>query len=255
MRKVYFDTAEGQVHARYWNDKIDGIPFLCLPPAPHTGLYFKTFAEYIDLPVIAIDYPGSGGSTPLEKKPSIEDYARIIGGLLPKIGKVNLVGFHSGCLIALAMADSIASQIENIICIDFPYFDANTRKKYAKNFQDVQPPEKAEGLSKSFEGTVAKRRDEIGEPRALELWVESLRAGPRYNDIFQAAFAYDVDAALGRSSAPIHLIATKSGLLEPTRQANRILKNGRLTEVMEITGNVFETGAAVIANTIRDDII
>jgi len=255
VRKVYFDTAYGQVHARYWNEQTGGIPFLCLPPAPHTGLYFKTLSAHMDHPMIAIDYPGSGGSTPMEGKPSIEDYARTIGGLLPKIGKVNLLGFHSGCLIALEMAESFASQIENVICIDFPYFEAKTRKKYGQTFKDVQPPKKLEDLSKSFEGTVVKRRDDIGEPRALELWVESLRAGPRYNDIFQAAFAYDVDLALTKSSAPIHLVATKSGLLEPTRQAAQILKNGRLTEVMEITGNVFETGAAIIANTIRDDII
>jgi len=254
MRKAYIKSSSGQIHLRYWNEGHSGLPLLCLPPAPHTGLYFHTFATHYDGPLITLDYPGTGGSTPLETKPAIEDYARIIGGLLPKIGKVNVMGFHSGCLIALELIESFGAQIEHVFCVDFPLFDKATREKFQTHYDDVKPPQKPEELSLSFESTVIKRRDQIGEGRALELWVESLRAGPRYNDIFQAAFICDAEKALSSCKAPIDFIATHSPLHEPTKRAVGLTKKGRLTEVMEITGNVFETGAELIASTIRNSL-
>ena len=149
MRKAYLDTPNGQIHARFWHEDKPGLPLLSLPPAPHSGLYFMTLAEHLNHPMIAVDYPGTGGSSPLDVKPAIEDYARIIGGLLPKIGKVNLMGFHSGCLVALEMTKRFNAQIEYITCIDFPYFEAVVRKKYLMSFSDVEPPKKPNDLFKS----------------------------------------------------------------------------------------------------------
>jgi len=247
MRKAYLDTNHGQIHARFWHEETAGLPLLCLPPAPHTGLYYSTLSEHLNYPIIAVDYPGSGGSTPLQGKPSISDYASIIGQILSGLGKVNLLGFHSGSLVALELARMFENYCEQIICVDIPFFDLETRQKYAAAFPDVQPPEQPSDLSQSFNSTVAKWRENIGESRALELWVESLRAGPRYNDIFQVAFAFDAPAAFAGCERELQIIATTSSLLEGTRNAAQLCANGKLTEIPEIKSNAFETGAPIIA--------
>ena len=255
MRKAYLDGTNGQIHARYWHERKDGTPLLCLPPAPHTGLYYQTLADHLSVPMIAVDYPGAGSSCPLPHKPSISDYASVIGSLLPKIGRVNLLGFHSGCLVALELTRSYGSLCDKVICIDFPLFDSETRTKYASYTTDVEPPKVPNDLEKSFNTNVTNRRDIIGEPRALELWVESLRAGPRYNDTFKAAFAYEADKALEESEKDINFFGTQCNLLEPTREAAKLCKNGRFTEVLEIEGNALETGAPILAPLITDALL
>jgi pimeloyl-ACP methyl ester carboxylesterase len=251
MRKGYFDIDRGQIHARFWHEDMAGYPLVCLPPAPHTGLYFSALAKHLHHPIIAIDYPGSGGSTSLLSKPAIVDYANVIGQLLRQLGKAHLLGFHTGCLIAVELAQLFQDHVEKLICIDFPLFDQAVRLKYAAATNDVEPPQTPSDLSKSFNGTVVKRREAIGETRALELWIESLRAGPRYNDPFQAAFGFDGEAAVKSIGAQIEFIATQSNLLEPTRQASKLAPSSRLTELPDIEGNVFETGAPKIASTIH----
>jgi len=252
FRKTYFDVEHGQIHARLWHENLKGIPLLCLPPAPHTSLYFSTLARHLNYPIIAIDYPGSGASCPWPSKPNISDFASAIGQLISQLGKVHLLGFHTGCLVAIELSKNFGKYCDTIICTDVPLFDPETRIKYAAGTPDVLPPEKPDDLSKSFESTVTKWRSAIGENRALALWVESLRAGPRYNDIFQAAFAYDAYAAFETCNRDIEFIATTSSLLEGTRKADALCKQGHLTEALDIKSNVFEKGAPVMASILRE---
>jgi len=251
VRKAYFNSSTGQVHARFWNENSKGPKLCCLPPAPHTSLYFETLANHLAVPIIAFDYPGSGGSTPLPKKPSIEDYAKTLGAVIEFVGSVNLLGFHTGCLVGLEIAARYPSIIEKFICVDFPLFDAETRASYQAGTPDILPPKIPADLKQSFDQTVTNRREDIGEIRALELWVETLRAGPRHNDPFKAAFAYEAEPALETCNSAITFIASQSPLLEATRKAAELAPQSELKELLDITGNVFETGAPIIAPVIK----
>ncbi len=250
MRGRYFGREGKAVHARIWNEGKGQTPLLCLPPAPHTGLYFKTFAVHLDETLIGIDYPGSGSSDPLGHKPAIADLALSLSPLIDAFKNVHVLGFHTGCLVALELMQKFQKSIDQVILIDGPFFDKETRTKYAPAFSDVKPPNIPADLTKSFEATVTKRRGQIGEARALELWVESLRAGPRYNDPFQAAFSYDVESAISQCTRPVHVMATQSGLLDVTRAAAQQL-DASYHEVLEIKSDVFETGAPILAPIIK----
>jgi len=250
VRGRYFGPEGKAVHARIWHEGKSHRPLICLPPAPHTGLYFKTFASHIDETLIGVDYPGMGASDRLAHKPSIADFAKSLSSVINAYGAVHILGFHTGCLVALEVIQVFGNSLGEIILIDGPFFDQDTRAKYAPAFPDVQPPNAPEDLSKSFESTVTNRRDKIGESRALELWVESLRAGPRYNDPFQEAYSYDVEAAVAACKRPVHVIATQSGLLGVAQQAGQRL-NASYREVLEIKSDVFETGAPIMAPIIK----
>ena len=251
MRGRYFGPEGRAIHARLWNSKSAKTPLLCLPPAPHTGLYFQTLANHLDLPTIGVDYPGAGSSDPLQTVPSIHQYAAAMRSVINAFDVVHILGFHTGCLVALEMITQFGPKIGEVILVDGPFFDEKTRAKYAPSFPKDAPPRGPEDLSGSFESTVSKRRDNIGEARALELWVESLRAGPRYNDPFQAAFAFDGEKALRECHNPVHVFATQSSLLEVTRNGAAQLSNARYQEIFEIKSDVFETGAPIIAPMIE----
>ena len=251
MRRTYFGAPHGQLHAYLWHADNEKNPLLCLPPAPHTGIYFKTLAKHLDWPIIAVDYPGTGGSDRLKGKPKIEDYAAALKSIIEASGPVHLLGFHSGCLVALEMAQKLGDQIAELILIDGPFFDAAKRETYKAGFPDITLIEDLNDLEAGFDTNVYKRRDQIGGARAQEIWIETLRAGTGYNDLFQAAFAYDVETALSRCHRHVHVLATQSSLRQVTRDAADVLAHAAYTEIDSITANVFETGAPIIAPIIK----
>lgn len=247
MRKGYFGDAGQQIHYRE-SGTPKGTPLICLPPAPHSGLYFSNFQEALgDQHSLTVDYPGYGGSD-LQDGQTIEFYAESLLDLIKSLETVHLLGFHSGCLVALELARLAPQLLDKIILIDVPYFDAATRQKYAAHFAGgLALPETATELGDHFAAQVTKRKEALGLPRAYDLWVETLRNGDRRNHMFQAAFAYDVAKALITLDKPVHLIATQSSLLDQTRDAATLCKTATLTERLDIDQAVFDRFAVTVA--------
>lgn len=249
MRKGYFGEAGAQVHYHESGSVFDETIFL-LPPAPHTGSYFKSLIPYLEneFHIIAMDYPGYGGSDRACEQ-TIQCYAKVLGQMIANTPEASLLGFHTGNLVALEIALRCHEYIENIIMIDVPFFDAQTRDKYMKRLP-------AEGLptsvQDSFDKTVTRRHNSTSEDRAFGLWVETLRSGRYQGDAFRAAFSYDCEAQFPKLEHPVTVIATQSGLLEPSRKAAEVLPNANLIEMLDITAPVFEAHSEAIAKAILD---
>lgn len=238
MRR-YFGDDGAQIHARIHGQ---GMPCLFLPPAPHTGAYFEALIPHLDgLQMIAVDYPGYGGSD-RAGDPAIETYAASIAPHVP--GEAVLVGFHTGNLVAAEIARQ--TDVAGIVMIDVPWFDAETRAAYAQKLPGTRLPTPVRG---SFVKAVDGRHESVGEGRAFHLWVETLRSGAFQSDAFRAAFAYDPIVGLSDLSCPVEMIATHSGLLEPTRQAAAAI-GASLTERMDVGAPVFEAHAKEMAASI-----
>ena len=109
---------------------------LFLPPAPHTGSFFDTVRKRLDMPSKAATYPGYGGLPPTA--PTIAAYAQ---SLLPQPLGTRLVGFHTGCLVALEMAMQDSSFGE-LILVDIPFFTQVQRAEYSAGL-DPDDPEQA----------------------------------------------------------------------------------------------------------------
>lgn len=172
-----------------------------LPPAPHTGAFFDRVRTcFGDVRTDALTYPGYGDN-PAITQPSISGYADALVQDLPD-GAI-LVGFHTGNLVAAEIAKRMS--IAQIVMIDIPYFDRDTRDTYA-----------------------AKLTDDPAK------------------DAFRAAFAYDPFIGFLEIPCPVSVLATQSGLLEPTRLAAKAL-GVSLTERMDVTAPVFETHAKEMA--------
>ncbi|RKQ71979.1 hypothetical protein DES40_1315 [Litorimonas taeanensis] len=98
---------------------------LFLPPAPHTGAFFDTVRQSLQgVDTKAVTYPGYGD----EPKTAASISAYAAHSLQNK--DAILVGFHTGCLVALEMAKQ-SSQLGRLILVDVPYFDEQTKREYA----------------------------------------------------------------------------------------------------------------------------
>lgn len=99
---------------------------LFLPPAPYTGQFFDYIrGELSNLKTTAATYPGYG-DVPASETAAIENYAK---SLLPQKKGTQLIGFHTGCLVALEMA-FLQPALGPLILIDIPLFDNAAKTKH-----------------------------------------------------------------------------------------------------------------------------
>ena len=133
IRKGYVGTDFGQVHYRELGPSVaaERRPLVCLHPAPSSGLYFTTVMPLLNenRRVIAPDYPGYGGSDAVTTPPAIADYAGAMLDVAAELvtgRSVDLLGFHTGCLVAVEMALAAPERVRRIVLCDVPYFTADS---------------------------------------------------------------------------------------------------------------------------------
>ena len=256
----YLPTSHGQIH--YLETSPSGqtnVPdLLCLHPAPYSGEYYRSALPYLggDRRVIAPDYPGYGGSSPLAAQPAIGDYADSLAQAFfaddsTTSGSVDIVGFHSGCLVAAELALLAPARVRRLVLIDVPCFDAATRDKMREKVAKPLPLERSlDCLTAPWEFNVGSRDGIVSLERSLELFADQLRAGTRSHYCFDAAFRYDCDARLPLLECPVTVVATTSPLTQATHAAAALLPNATLIELPDITTSVFEQNVAQIAQSI-----
>lgn len=247
MRRGYFGEAGAQLHYIEAGDT-QNETLILLPPSPNTSVYYEKIISLLAQHhhVFAIDYPGFGGSDRIEN-PSIAGYAKAVAPLAEKYTPVSLSGFHTGALVANEVALLFPKLVRKLVLVDVPYFDASTRHKYAASFAATDLPSPIEA---SFKKSVTDRHESLSEDRAFKIWVESLRSGRYQNDAFRAAFAYDCDAQFAKLAHPLTVIATTSGLLEPSRKTAEYVTQADLVEMLDITAPAFEAHSAKLAPAI-----
>lgn len=258
VRRQYVDTPAGQLHVRTLDARDRGAPpLLCLHPAPYSGLYFTTTMPRLNArrDVLAPDYPGYGGSTALDVTPTIADFATaMLTGVeaIEADEPVDVLGFHTGCLVAVEMALTAPERCGRLVLCDVPYFDESRQAALRDRVgQPLALSDEFGSLEPAWQADVLSRVEPAGLDRSIELFAERLRAVPRDHEAFLAAFSYPCAqrfAALDASvAARLTIIATKSGLADATREAAAAVPAATFVDADDIDGAVFEAGAARIA--------
>ncbi|MEM1230950.1 MAG: alpha/beta fold hydrolase [Pseudomonadota bacterium] len=257
MRRGYLDTDHGQLHYYDWRppepEAHSGTVWVGLASMPYSGLFFETVAAHrpAGAQLIGVDLPGYGQSDPLPQAPTIEDYARSVAALLAELAvpRIELVGFHTGCLVALGLAQMLPMRITRLNLIDAPAFDAATRAKHLEN----TPPEREigstlESIEPIFNFNIARHGDRLPVERGLALMVEDLKSGRGQPLGFRAAFGYDALAQAAAVTQPVRLVGTDSPLLDPTRALAAALPDAQFEHWADAGSPVFEQSAARIAS-------
>nr|WP_232367490.1 alpha/beta hydrolase family protein [Altererythrobacter lutimaris] len=241
-----------------WSPDEPSAPDLyCLHPAPFSGLAFANIAPLLaqDGRVIAPDYPGYGGSDPLAAEwPTIADYTASIASLVKELTgdhPIDLLGFHSGCFVAVEMALRQEVPVRKACLIDVPAMEAETAAKLADDHQeDVVLNEDIASLEPVWNSTFVKRLASQSADQSLAMFAERLRAGRKANAAFAAAFSYPWEARFRGFHMPSRVIATQSMLLDATRRAAAALSESELVERLDITRSVLDEAAAETASEV-----
>ena len=259
IRKAYGQTSFGQIHIREMPADGDEQrpPLVCLHPAPSSGLYFQTAMPMLNSGrrVIAPDYPGYGGSDALSEPPSIADYAQAMLECLADLGisdPVDVLGFHTGCLVGTEMSIQQAAAIRRLVLCDVPYFSAEARQSlYEKMAVPMPISPELESIQGAWMFNVEGRVKDVPLPRTIELLAEHLRAVDHDHFGFAAAFTYPTEDQLAKIGVNTTILATQSSLHGPSLAAAELIPEVTLVDVDEVTTAVFESGAEAICKRIN----
>ena len=260
MRRSYSDTRFGQVHLRFAEARHDpkGPPLVCLHPFPYSGAFFSTIAPLLCRSrwVVAPDCPGFGGSDAPDRMLSMEELAVAVLEALEgadelPVDQADLMGFHSGCLLAMEVARLQPERVRKLAVVDVPYFTPGEQAgRYPKSTAEPRYDGKLASLAEAWEFAVAKRLEGMPFNRAFSNFVEMLRAGKRANWGYHATLTYDCAARLRGVTHETLVIATQYMLKERTRKAAAEIPGALFVERKDVTRAVMEEGAGAIAGEV-----
>jgi len=257
LRRAYYDTSAGQIHVRQLasSSHESQRPLVCLHPLPYSGLYFTTIMPMFNQhrQVIALDYPGYGGSDHLGATPSIEGYAQVVFDLMDSISpEFDCFGFHTGCLVAAELALSFAEHVRGVVMLDVPHFSPEQRNALYPKL--TKPPEFSsdlECLQTAWEFSVIKREGTMAMERLLALFCEQLSTGEHLNEGFHAAMTYPSENRFPEIKQRVLILASASGLHQPTLNAAGLIQHKTLVELPEVKQAALELGAEAVAQQIN----
>ena len=264
MKRAYAPARTGQVHLRLFESRQQfpqgqnapqGPPpaLVCLHPFPYSGAFFATLAPLLNGQrlVCAPDCPGYGGSDAPADMLSMTELAAAMHEALAAAdlsAPFDVLGFHSGCLLAVEMARLEPGRVGRLALIDVPYFSPREQAgRYAKSTSAPGYTGDLDSLATVWEFAVARRLGGMPFGRAFGNFVELLRAGERANWGYHATLTYPCRPRFQAVEHETLVIATEYMLKEHTRKAAQDIPGARLVERRDVTRAVMEEGASAIA--------
>lgn len=251
IRKGYSDGPQGQVHWRLLDAQVSASQpdLYCFSPAPFGSIAYQTIMPHLakHRRVIAPDYPGQAGSDGDGATPSIESYVDSMLAVIDDLSGdrlIDILGFHSGCLVAAEIKRQTPERVAQTVLIDVPAFDPETRAKYLPLIgAPFELSSELESVAKAWDMAVTIRLDTQSLAHSLAMFADTVGNGPRMNATFHAAFTYDVERSFAQLTGQTTVIATHSSLLEPSRRAAQLIPDAQLIELLDIQGSVLDANA------------
>ena len=261
VKRRFVDGPYGQIHLRIAeNAEAEKPPLVLFHPTPYSSDYYKDFITIMaaDRPVIAIDTPGYGDSAPPPEPLSLPDYASAIAAALEALGygndegKVDMLGFHTGALIAAELAASRPDLARKIVLPGLPYFTGDAQKKmYEENAQPEVIKEDGGHLDKKWEFAAYAMSAGLSVARAQEHFSDSMQCYPNCWWAYHGVFTYDADAQFKKVKQPVLLITTKGSLSEETRNAKDLFSDATLVHLSSVSKGAFDLAPEEMARATR----
>ncbi len=264
VKRHFADGPYGQIHFRQAGTSHSEKPaVMCLHMCPKSSVEFAPMVAALGDSrfVVAPDYPGHGESTlpPANPPVTINDYARSMWAVADTLGLdgFDLIGSHTGSMVAAAMASQRPEAIRRIIMISAVILTPDEVMDYQEMLQPIPIDEEGTRFSKLWAMFMHHRGPGVTLQMAAESMAEALRSGDAYEWGHIAAFnaVPEYIEQISRLTQSITLVNTNDGLEVATRRAMPLLKNGVIVEKPDWGFGFMTTGtkgAAALFRTILD---
>jgi len=204
IRFAYTDTPFGQVHHA---EAGSGPPLLCLHQTPRSWDEYRELLPLLarERRVIAMDTLGMGASAPPPGEATIEAYAEAALDLIDALGlgPIDLMGHHTGGVIALEIAASAPTLVNRLVLSSTPWVDAASRERRAGRIPVDQVEVAGDGthLTELWAGRRAFYPE--GRPDLLQRFVRDALAARDPAEGHRAVGRYRMEDRVAAVTAPV----------------------------------------------------
>jgi pimeloyl-ACP methyl ester carboxylesterase len=254
VRREYRPMRWGQLHLRRAAPVAatgDRTPVVLLHQSPLSGRMFSELLPVLgaDRVVLAPDTPGYGESDGPPAPTTIGDYADALHDVLTELKEpVDLVGYHTGALIAAEYAARYPTEVRRLVLMSMPLFSAERRATL--NTSTVLAADGSHLLGE-WRSTMRVRPPGQSLEQAARIVAEKQRAGTRAGWAMAAVAGYDAAPRLAALAVPTTLIRAQDGLWEDGAAAGRLIPNARLVDAPQWGYGLFDADPQGVAAAIK----
>jgi pimeloyl-ACP methyl ester carboxylesterase len=235
-RRGYVEGKWGLMHYRQYGE---GPPLLLLHQTPWTSLQYKNTAPLLaeNRQVFAFDTPGYGESDSPPAAPTIPEYAAAIPGLLDGLGidQADVLGHHTGALIAGAFAAHHPERVNRLILHGAPVYDEQERVERLNHKHFDQTPKQDGSHFTDYWKLLQRVIGPNANLNGLHMGVLSFFVnGEKEWYGHTAAFTYDFADDMPSIKCPTLIVSNTSDMLAAHAERLRTLRPD--FEYVEISG-------------------
>lgn len=263
IRRHYVDGPFGQIHLRIAGEASARPALFCFHMSPMSGRIYARFMAKMgaDRLVVAVDTPGFGMSDTPEGPPEIADYARAMLAAIDALdvtGPIDLMGYHTGSMIACDVARARAEQIRRLILVSLPVFTDQERQAMRDLYKPESPHVDGSHVLKRWTGYLRHNLESgLDLDSIADMFPDALLGRGRAWWGHRAAFNHQPDMGLPQIAQPILVINAQDDLSDYTRRGAALLVNGTVVEKPRWAHGFLDAdteGAVALARGFLDDV-
>lgn len=261
VRRAYADGRFGQIHYRIavpagGQGAAQRPPLLCFHMSPNSGRIFQKFigAMGVDRIAVAPDTPGFGESDPPAAKPGIADYAGAMVDFLDQMRfrKVDLLGLHTGALIATEVALLRPDLVRRMVMIGVPMLDEAERDAFRRAPWPVPIAEDGSHVLQEWQRSLQWRGPGVSLEALARGFAEKLRNGPQAWWGASAVMEYPARERLSLLKPPVLVLRPKDDLFEATLRARGVLRDARFVDLPHHGHGLFDAAPQAVVDAIAE---
>jgi pimeloyl-ACP methyl ester carboxylesterase len=165
---------------------------------------------------------------------------------------VDILGYHTGALLATEIAASHPELVRRLVLIGIPFFTGDEKEVWrAKLVHKTRLTEQFDQFRGRWDYFVSSRFQEVSLERAFDAFVDELKCYPREWWAHRALFDYEPASRLARVACETLIINPASPLSDASARAAAVIPLARLEAMPELKGAVFDLGPDRLAQVMN----
>lgn len=218
IKKGYVDTRDGQVHYRFCGEG-KGTPLVFLHQTASSSQSYEKMMEVLkgNYRMFALDTPGFGQTFFPPQKATTAYYTSILLEALENLGvkEFHVFGHHTGAAIAAEMAATAPERVKALMLEGPCWLSEAERQEWLDTSIDPMViQEDGSHLMKIWDRVVGLDPDHPLQLCHREA-IDTLRAGERWHEAYEAVFNQDSYAIYEKIKCPIIMLCGVNDVLMP----------------------------------------